>query len=96
MSITTTPVRAVPPSIYRQGATRSVCSDLVDRLKRTKTGKMKVTSQAADSAARAEEMSKLYRTFVVWKSRHKDEAVNVRKIGDEVYIWLTEDDQPPV
>lgn len=95
MTITTSVVSHIPESTFRQGPGRSVCVELVEKARSAKTRKIKVTSDLPSRRERDDELGKLYRTFTVWKSRHKNVRVNLRKVDAAIYVWIPEDGETP-
>jgi hypothetical protein len=89
MAIQLQDVDEIPPSTYRKGPRGSKSSELVERARRSATGKVALTSSDP------KELNTTYKSLVQWRLRHKDQGVQLRKDRDVVYIWFERRAHPP-
>ena len=84
MAINIKPVDTIPESTYRKGPRHSKCMEVVDAAKLAPSHKVALDSEDPD------ELDKLYKSLIQWRTRHKTENVGIRKDKDVVYVWIEE------
>jgi hypothetical protein len=76
------PVANVPKSI----ASRSRESVPMKAWRAAQKSDKAVVAQGLDAAG----AERFYRSMLQWKRRHPEKRVAVRKVGDEVYVWIAD------
>lgn len=72
------------PEAVTAGLRQTDANTVYSELLASGTGKLKVTGE------NDEEIDRLYRTLIQWRTRHRDKGVGIRKLKNEIYLWLGE------
>ncbi|MBI5948555.1 MAG: hypothetical protein HY875_10500 [Chloroflexi bacterium] len=75
------PIDEIPDHSARRGPRDSECLRAYLAAKESDSGIIVVTGEHA-------EVERFYKAMVQWRNRHKETPVNVRKDGDNIYIWV--------